>query len=100
MAIDWEAICNQCGLCCHEKVVLDDALIIDPDSPCSFFDTETRLCKVYEERFEKCPRCQKVGLKKAMFSPALPAGCGYVQWAEKHHIRFARKRELVFGNLD
>lgn len=91
----WEGLCHCCGLCCHEKVVTPEFLIIDSRRCCEYLDTENNSCKVYRRRFHVCSRCRKVGLLKAMFSPALPSTCGYVEWAEQHHIRFARRRETV-----
>ncbi len=91
----WEDICTRCGLCCHEKVVLPDCLLIDMDAACSFYDRETGLCTVYEDRFNACPRCLKVTPLRAMAADYLPPSCAYVRWAERHHLRFARKREMV-----
>lgn len=96
----WEDLCNHCGLCCHEKVVLDYALVIDMDRPCEFFDEKSHLCSVYDNRFRKCKRCKKVNIIMAVFSPALPSCCAYVKEMERLHLRLSRKRELVFSNLD
>lgn len=95
MSEKWEDICLRCGLCCHEKVVTPEFLLIDSCTACEYLDTASNSCSVYKERFSICNRCQKVGLAKAMFSPALPSTCGYVLWARRHHIRFAKTRETV-----
>lgn len=91
----WEDICLRCGLCCHEKVVTPEFLVVDTRRCCEYLDTENNSCNVYSKRFVSCSRCRKVGLLKAMFSPSLPSSCGYVLWARQHHIRFAKKRETV-----
>ncbi len=96
----WETICSRCGLCCHEKVVFPEVLILDPERACEFYDKSTHLCSIYDNRFKKCNRCEKVGIFKVMFSPALPPTCAYVKKFEKLHLRFAHKREFVFSNLD
>lgn len=97
---NWEDICSNCGLCCHEKVVLPDMLIIDDEKSCEFYSEETHRCTVYPNRFKECSRCMRVNLFRAMFSPALPNVCAYVRMAEKYHIRFAHKRETVIASLD
>lgn len=91
----WEDICSRCGLCCHEKVIMPEFLVVDTAAACGFFDKDTGLCSVYEDRFRACKRCMKVSLPLAMFSAALPETCAYASWARRHHIRFARKRELI-----
>lgn len=92
---EWEELCSRCGLCCHEKVVGKDELVILSET-CEFLDPETRLCKVYEDRFEKCPRCRKVNLARAMLAPYLPETCSYVLWARSHHLRLRKKRSMLF----
>ena len=96
----WEDICNNCGLCCHEKVVLPKALIIDIDKCCEFYDKDEHRCSAYEKRFKVCTRCRKVTPFMAMFSPSLPEVCGYVQFMRRLRLRFVPKREFVLSNLD
>jgi Uncharacterized conserved protein len=93
---EWEALCLRCGLCCHEKIIYPDELVFELSSPCVHYDEEGKRCLIYNERFEKCPRCEKVTLFKAMFADYLPSECGYVQWARKHHLRFRRAKKEVF----
>ena len=93
----WEDICLRCGLCCHEKAVDDEFLYI-MDETCEFYNEETGLCSVYDERFDKCPRCMKVTPLRAMTAPYLPETCGYVLWARKHHLRLCRRRFPVFSS--
>lgn len=96
----WEDICERCSLCCYEKTVWDDALVVDLSQPCEFLDTETHLCTVYDHRFKACLRCRRVHPFRAMFSNALPPTCGYVKWAEKFHLRFPEEQELVITEGD
>ncbi|MCR5731626.1 MAG: hypothetical protein K6G51_01630 [Sphaerochaetaceae bacterium] len=95
---EWESLCSNCGLCCHEKVVSEDMLLIDLSNPCEFYDSENKCCSVYEERFKKCHRCKKVNLFRAMFASYLPSICGYVRWAKEHHVRLCKEKECVLGN--
>ncbi len=75
----WESFCHCCGKCCYEKEYIPGGtLITDYAKPCRFLDEETRLCRVYINRFNACKECRKVTVWTALFSPALPPDCGYV----------------------
>ncbi len=77
---NWESICNCCGKCCYDRMPgRDGEVIIFYNRPCEHLDTETHLCKVYDERFRKCFHCGKVRLFTALFNPTLPKDCPYVQ---------------------
>jgi uncharacterized cysteine cluster protein YcgN (CxxCxxCC family) len=90
----WESHCKKCGLCCHEKVIINDTLVIDLDSYCEHYDIKTKTCKIYATRFVDSVRCKKVTLAKAMFASYLPPTCGYVEWAKLKRIRFSSIRML------
>ncbi len=94
MARKWEQKCHRCGLCCHEKVLYGDTLVIDLDSWCEFYDPKTKQCTVYAERFVHSQRCKKMTRWRAMFAPYLTDDCAYVQWAKERKIRFAKSRTL------
>ncbi|MCC8023172.1 MAG: hypothetical protein LIO46_05255 [Clostridiales bacterium] len=77
---DWDALCNQCGQCCYNRFRTETGeVVVDFSSPCEFLDTETHLCKVFDERFRKCPNCGKVNLATALFHPTLPSDCAYAK---------------------
>jgi uncharacterized cysteine cluster protein YcgN (CxxCxxCC family) len=68
--------------------VLDNGtVVIKLDSPCRFLDTGTRRCTVYHRRFRTCRDCAKVTILHALFSPYLPAECGYVQRYRRRRAR-------------
>ena len=90
----WEEKCDRCGLCCHEKVLYGDQLVIDLDSWCEFFDPKTKQCTVYAERFVRSVRCKKMTRLRAMFAPYLAPSCAYVEWARQKGLRFAKDRHL------
>ena len=94
----WEDICSRCGLCCHEKVIHPDALVIDLSQPCRFYDGKWHECTVYRDRFSSEPRCCKVSPLMAAFGRSLPDSCAYVEWARRHHLRFRRPKELVLSS--
>jgi|LSQX01.3.fsa_nt_gb hypothetical protein len=101
----WEKKCTHCGICCHEKVILGDEVLVDCQTPCEFYDQKKHRCNIYVQRLEINPRCLKVTVLRAMFARYLPDECAYVQWARQHHLRFALKRKFRFitgvrGNTD
>ena len=75
----WEDLCTQCGVCCYERERVCGELQIHEGAPCSFLDTETKLCTVYDTRLKTCKECRQVTVFHALFSPYLPNSCGYVQ---------------------
>ncbi len=77
---EWETYCNNCGICCYEKVEKETGvIIIDFNSPCPYLDEENKNCSVYNNRFKECPNCSKLKIKHALFARWLPPGCGYVK---------------------
>jgi uncharacterized cysteine cluster protein YcgN (CxxCxxCC family) len=48
------------------------------NKPCVHLDVSSRLCTVYERRFDACSGCRKMTLYHALFVRWLPATCGYV----------------------
>jgi uncharacterized cysteine cluster protein YcgN (CxxCxxCC family) len=69
-----EEKCLKCGRCCYAKLIVDGEVIYTP-YPCPHLDEKTRLCTVYERRFEVNPKCLSVeeGLRIGVF----PADCPY-----------------------
>jgi len=92
----WESLCKRCGLCCYSKTVEEDRVVYHMDMPCRDLDTDTSRCRIYETRFKDNPTCRKMTLLKAMLAPYLPPSCGYVEWAQRKGIRFARKLRIVY----
>lgn len=47
--------CDQCGLCCQNLHLSDQYSDLDSgDGTCMHFDRQSKLCKIYETRPEKC----------------------------------------------
>ena len=78
---EWETLCNNCGMCCYEKIEDENGIIIiDFNSPCPYLEIENNnRCSVYNDRFKKCPNCLRLSAKHALFARWLPPGCGYVE---------------------
>ena len=70
-----ENLCRRCGRCCYAKLVFEEEMVFLP-FPCPHLDEKTRLCKVYERRFEVNPDCLTLdeGIRLGVF----PADCPYV----------------------
>jgi hypothetical protein len=73
------ATCLKCGICCHMDIPLEDhevssfkkpglwrqtvlrKVIPFYPGPCEYFDTMTRLCRIYDKRPEACRNCERGG---------------------------------------
>ena len=69
-------LCLRCGLCCYEKIHLDDGRILITDIPCEHLDPATNLCRIYADRHARNRRCLPAEEAKAL--GMLPAHCPYV----------------------
>lgn len=83
----WDSLCNQCGLCCFEKLEDSRGKIIYTQTACRYLDVITRRCKVFERRFEINPNCVKLTAELVPQLHWLPASCGY----RPVQIKFTRK---------
>ena len=96
-SLSWQNTCKQCGLCCHEKVIIGHNVIYDMDSYCQYYDPASHQCTIYLDRLEIEQRCKRVTRFKAMFASYLPDTCAYVEKARSKHLRFAPKRTIHFA---
>jgi uncharacterized cysteine cluster protein YcgN (CxxCxxCC family) len=95
-----EALCRRCGLCCHEKIRIGEQVIIT-DIPCRHLDTETNLCRIYDNRAELEPRCLSAAESAKGFG--LPGDCPYVagisNYQEPHLLREHPEYEKIVDIL-
>ena len=75
----WEALCEQCGLCCFEKIEDDHGTIFFTSTPCRYLDVHTRRCRIYERRFEINPSCVKLTPELVATLRWLHDDCGYMK---------------------
>ena len=73
----WESLCEQCGLCCFEKIEDESGTIFFTQTPCRYLDVVTRKCKVYKRRFAINPECVKLNPELVREIRWLHDGCGY-----------------------
>jgi uncharacterized cysteine cluster protein YcgN (CxxCxxCC family) len=71
-----ENLCRRCGKCCYIKMKFGRVSIFT-NKHCEFLDTNTNLCTVYKDRFEKKPGC--LTIEQAIALNALPNDCPYVK---------------------
>ena len=74
---EWELLCDGCGKCCLNKLEMGGKIYFTCVR-CRFLDTNSCLCRIYENRFEKVPDCRNVNLKAIREKPRwLPKTCAY-----------------------
>ena len=73
----WESLCEQCGLCCYEKIEDETGAVFFTATPCRYLDVETNRCSIYEHRFEVNPECVKLTEKLVRKLSWLHDDCGY-----------------------
>lgn len=77
MPENWEDLCEQCGLCCFEKLEDEKGRILFLDTACRYLDINTRQCKIYEKRFEINPECIQLTEELVQKLHWLHDECGY-----------------------
>ena len=90
----WEAVCRRCGRCCYEKVDLGGGIIHYTDEPCVHLDTETNLCKVYENATRSEPDCITLTEHLVRHLHWLPEECAYVEQV-RHKDTLVAVREIA-----
>lgn len=79
---EWEAICNNCGRCCYEKVDYRGKIFYT-SKPCRFLDSKQLRCRIYEEREQKHSDCARL-TPELVAAGILPADCPYVAELEDY----------------
>lgn len=74
---EWEALCDNCGLCCLHRVILDDDSIATTCVVCKNYDLKNKRCADYKNRFEIVPECIKLTPDKVAIYDWLPFTCAY-----------------------
>jgi uncharacterized protein len=76
---EWEELCSRCCTCCFEKIEDDSGNIFFTGTPCRYLDIDTRMCKIYERRFEINPECVKLSPALVEQLPWLHEQCSYIR---------------------
>ncbi|AEH07203.1 hypothetical protein [Methanothermococcus okinawensis] len=72
-----DELCKRCGRCCIVNVYIDPENKSPVITYCKHFDKETKLCKIYKDRFKKEKTC--LSMMEAIMAQALPKDCPYVK---------------------
>ena len=76
--VEWESLCDGCGICCLEKIEDKDTGEITMTSiSCHFLDTVTCRCLVYEDRLFVNHDCILLRVKNIKRFDWLPETCAY-----------------------
>ena len=76
--VEWEALCDSCGLCCPHKVEDEDTGdIYMTNVSCKLLDLKTGRCSDYKNRRAHVPDCIRLNAKAVANLTWLPATCAY-----------------------
>ncbi len=77
-AVEWESLCDGCGLCCLLKIEDEDsAEVFNTTVSCRQLDIETCRCSDYKNRLSDVPMCTKLTLENLPHLSWLPETCAY-----------------------
>ncbi len=95
---EWELLCDGCGKCCLNKLEIDNKIYFTCVK-CRFLDSNSCLCRIYENRFQKVPDCRNVTLDAVREKPRwLPKTCAY--WLLDNNQELPKWHPLVSGNKE
>ncbi|HIE39921.1 MAG TPA: YcgN family cysteine cluster protein [Thiomicrorhabdus sp.] len=76
--LEWESICDGCGLCCLTKLQDDDTEeIVYTRIVCDYSDLETGHCRDYANRSTNVPTCVQLTRERVAEFDWLPDTCAY-----------------------
>ena len=76
--LEWEALCDGCGLCCLVKLEDEDTSeIVYTKVACHLLDCKTAQCKDYPNRKEHVPDCIQLTPELLRQINWLPPSCAY-----------------------
>ena len=84
---EWENLCNRCGGCCHNNMILRKATVsyLDDSVKCRFL-TEDNLCRVYPDRFKHTDKCENI--TELVRTEVIPNHCAYAPYCERTKPHF------------
>jgi len=98
-AQQWEALCDGCGQCCHQKYEDEDSgELYLTNIACRLFDSETCQCSAYSKRQQQVPDCLSIREMSREQYAWLPPSCAYRLRANNQPL--ADWHPLCSGNPD
>ena len=86
---EWESLCDNCGLCCLQKVEDEDTgELFYTDTPCRLLGTATCRCSEYANRFNHNPDCCRITPATVDRLRWLPHTCAYRLISGKRPLPF------------
>ena len=73
---EWEKICQRCGQCCHNKIMVKNIVIVNPMKTCEYL--KDNRCSIYKDRLRQknCWHIRQALEKDFM----LPNSCPYTKF--------------------
>ncbi|EAM8863957.1 YcgN family cysteine cluster protein [Acinetobacter lwoffii] len=76
--VEWEALCDGCGLCCLIKLEDEDTQeVAYTKVACKLLDCSTARCSNYSDRLQYVPDCIQLTPEKLETIHWLPSSCAY-----------------------
>ncbi|ALE03606.1 YcgN family cysteine cluster protein [Bartonella ancashensis] len=76
--LEWESLCDGCGLCCLHKIEDEDSgIIYETGVACRLLDKETCRCKDYVHRKSVVQNCIVLDITMVKEACWLPKTCAY-----------------------
>lgn len=87
--VEWEALCDNCGLCCLHSVQDGKTGKVKLLAiACRYLDLSSCHCLIYENRFKIERHCEKLAPDKMQRIKRLPYPCAYRSLAEGRELEW------------
>lgn len=85
---EWESLCDNCGVCCLEKLEDEDGNIYYTSVACKYLDSQSCTCRVYHRRSVAAPTCLKITPYNIYQLSWLPDTCAYMKVFKRERLEW------------